>query len=112
MKAKVGTYKVELWNGDHYIFGNNYKSWMTHACELAMSRYDRVSKHQMFKRVWYSRTPFVDDGGLKYCSADTYHEVIKDVARTTGKKLKPFEDYKFELATAELVRLDKELKRW
>lgn len=111
-KAKRGTYQVEFFNGDKYIFGNNYKWWWYHAIELAMSRHRDVSTHQMFKSVQYSRTPFVDDGGLKYCAAEVYQEVIDDVAKATGKKLKPFADYEFVNAPLELAKLDKELERW
>lgn len=111
-KAKVGTYQVEFWNGSKYIFGNNYKWWWYHAIELAMDRHREVSRHQIFKSVQYSKTPFVDDGGLKYCSAEHYQQVIDEVAAKTGKDLKPFEDYIFENAPAELAKLDKELERW
>lgn len=112
MKAKKGTYLVEFWNGDKYIFGNNYKSWWYHAIELAMSRFREVSRHQIFKSVQYSRTPFVDDGGLKYCASNVYQEIINDVAAKTGKDLKPFEDYIFENAPVELAKLDRELEKW
>lgn len=112
--VKRGTYLVEFFNGDKYIFGNNYKWWWYHAIELAISRHrdKNVSDHQMFKAVQYSKEPFVDDGGLKYCSAEVYQEVIDDVAQSTGKTLKPFSEYVFENAPAELAKLDKEFAKW
>jgi len=112
MKAKRGTYLVEFCNGDKYIFGNNYKWWWHHAIEFARDRFYEVSKHQIAKSVQYSKTPFVDDGGLKYCSAGHYQEVIDEVATETGKILKPFAEYVFENAPVELAKLDKEIARW
>lgn len=111
-RSKVGTYLVEFWNGDKYVFGNNYKSWSQHAIELGVSRWNDISNHQMFREVQYSRTPFVDDGGLKYCAAEVYQSIIDDVAAKTGRDLKPFEDYKFERQPHELAKLDKELERY
>lgn len=112
MSAKKGTYLVEFWNGDKYVFGNNYKEWWRHAVELAMSRHRDVSDHQMFKSVQYSSTPFVDDGGLKYCSAEAYQEIVDDVSAKYEKPLKPFSEYEFTNAPAELAKLDKELANW
>ena len=110
--TKKGTFLVEYWNGDKYIFGNNYKEWYTHAIELGVGRWGDVSNHQMFREVQYSRTPFVDDGGLKYCAAEVYQEIIDEVAEKTGKALKPFAEYKFEVSPRDLAKLDKELERW
>lgn len=112
-RANKGTYMVEYWNGDKYIFGNNYKTWWTHALELALDRWrDDVSDHQMFRRVEYSRTPFVDDGGLKYCLSEHYQEVIDEVAEKTGEQLKPFSEYVFENRPRDLAKLDRELAKW
>lgn len=110
--VKRGTYLVEFCNGDKYVFGNNYKWWWYHAIELAMSRFREVSRHQIFKSVQYSKTTFVDDGGLKYCSADVYQEVIDDLSKATGKALKPFTEYEFESQPKELAKLDRELEKW
>lgn len=109
---KKGTYLVEFWNGNKYIFGNNYKYWWHHAIELAIERWRDVSNHQMFKSVQYSREPFVDDGGLKYCAAEHYQQVIDEVAQKSGQPLKPFSEYEFTNAPMELAKLDKELARW
>lgn len=111
-KAKRGTYLVEFWNGQKYVFGNNYKPWYTHAIELGLHKWRDVSRHQMFKSVQYSGTAFVDDGGLKYCGADIYQEVIDDVAKQSGETLKPFDQYVFENAPAELAKLDREFAKW
>lgn len=110
--AEKGTYLVEFWNGDKYIFGNNYKAWYVHAIELGLSRWREVSKHQMFKSVQYSKTPFVDDGGLKYCDAPHYQEVIDEVAAKNGRELLPFDKYVFENAPKELALLDKRFEKW
>lgn len=110
--AKKGTYLVELFNGEKYIVGNNYKPWYTHAIELATSRYRDVSRHQMFKSVQYSKTTFVDDGGLKYCLANNYQEVIDEVKEGAKRPLIDFTDYIFENSITDLVLLDKKLERW
>lgn len=112
--VKRGTYMVEFYNGDKYIFGNNYKWWWYHAIELAIPimRAKGISDHQMFKSVQYSNEKFVDDGGLKYCAADIYQEVIDDVAKATGKSLKPFSEYIFTNSPKDLHKLDTELAKW
>jgi hypothetical protein len=110
--AKKGTYLIEFWNGQKFIVGNNYKEWWRHAIELANDRYREVSNHQMFKSVEYSRVPFVDNGGLKYCAADHYQQLIDEVAAKYGKDLTPFKDYKFEKQAHELGKLDRELVKW
>lgn len=110
--AKKGTYLVEYWNGSKYVMGNNYKPWWTHAIELAMDRWRDVSDHQMFKSVHYSRTPFVDDGGLKYCAAEHYQQIIDEVAAKKGIELIPFADYKFVKQNHELDKVDRELVKW
>lgn len=112
MTAKKGTYLIEFWNGQKFIVGNNYKTWWIHAIELANDRYREVSNHQMFKSVHYSRVPFVDNGGLKYCAAEFYQEVIDEVEKKRGEAQLPFELYKFEKQNHELAKLDKELERW
>lgn len=109
---KKGTYLVEYWNGNKYVFGNNYKSWYQHAIELAIERWRDVPDHQMFKSVKYSRVRFVDDGGLKYCAAEHYQQIIDDVSAKYEKPLKPFSEYDFQYAPRELALLDKELARW
>lgn len=116
--AKKGTYLIEFWNGDKYIVGNNYKWWWTHAIETA--NYFRrtewkdthIENHQMFKQVSYSKTPFVDDGGLKFCAAEDYQQVIDEVAEKTKKKLSPFDEYIFSTSASELALLDKKWERW
>lgn len=109
---KRGTYLLELYNGDKYVFGNNYKWWYDHAVEMGIRKHREQYGTDMYKSVQYSETPFVDDGGLKWCDADHYQSVIDEVAAKEGKTLTPFSEYVFVDQPAELAKLKKELKRF
>ena len=116
--VKRGTYRITFWNGDKYIVGNNYKWWWVHAIETA--RYfertkwkdSNISDHQMFKMVEYSKTPFVDDGGLKFCEASDYQQLIDEVAERDKRQLPPYDQYAFATSNSELSLLDRKLERW
>ena len=110
--VKRGTYLLELYNGDKYVFGNNYKWWYDHAVEYGIRKHRDNYNTEMFKSVQYSETAFVDDGGLKWCAADVYQEVIDGLAAEESKTLTPFIDYVFVDQPAELAKLKKELKRF
>lgn len=103
------TYMVTFPGGNKVIFGSNYKPWYRHAAEYAAHRYPDSPKLTVARHVMMSSTPFVDDGGLKWCGAERYQEVIDDVAAKTGKKLKPFSDYKWQNVPTALARLDREI---
>lgn len=110
--VKRGTYLLELYNGEKYVFGNNYKWWYDHAVEMGIRKHRENYSTDLYKSVSYSDTPFVDDGGLKWCHADVYQEVIDDVAKKAGTQLKQFSEYVFIDQPAELAKLKKELKRF
>jgi len=115
MSKSKGTYLVEFANGDKYIFGNNYKDWWYHVIELQLTRERKnvdVTNRTPFKRVMYSDTPFVDDGGLKFCISTDYQQIIDEVAVKTETELKPFNEYQFAIDRDALVKLDKEWKRF
>lgn len=107
-----GTYKVTFFDGSQYIFGNNYKPWYTHVIEFALPKFRNISRHQIIKKVEYSKTTFVDDGGLKYCDVPHYQEVIDEVSIKEDKTLLPFSEYVFDVDNRELNTVDKKLERW
>ncbi len=111
MSGRHGTYMVTFAGGHKVIFGNNYKWWYVHATEYVRHRFKDYSPDTIARHVMYSAEPFVDDGGLKWCSKDSYQEVIDDVAAKTGETLKPLSDYTWVNDGDALARLDKELKQ-
>lgn len=107
--TKQGTFLIEFTDGSSIICGNNYKPWYTHAVEYMRLRVPRGAKKPVLKSVWYSRTPFVDDGGLKWCHADSYQELISEVGQKTHKILKPFKKYQWDISESDYMTLLKEL---
>lgn len=86
MAKRAGTYLVAFNDGSEIIFGNNYKPWWQHAIEYTYSKYGNRDKGWRYSdvadvvvTVAYSTEPFYDDGGLKWCAADAYQDLVDDL---------------------------------
>lgn len=113
MSTKRGTYLVEFSDGTVIVFGNNYKSWLTHAVEYAWYKYQDNRPHkELLVSVKFSDTPFVDDGGLKYATPKAYDKMIAEMNIEDGKRRLPFGAIDFYHSNADKKKLDKELKYW
>lgn len=116
---KYGTYLVELTNGKKFVCGNNYKPWWQHAYEHIFSNYKDPEHGWRYEdiagiveSVKYCSTTFCDDGGLKWCDAEHYQEVIDDVAKEKHMEFKPFTEYKWQTHYQDKAKLIKEMRKW
>lgn len=118
-KASRGTYRLTFSNGRQIVLGNNYKPWWQHSVEYIYRnygnsehgwRYDDIEK--IVPIVEHSNQLFCDDGGLKWCSWETYQQIIDKVI--IDMKLAPFKASRmiFEEDVDERAVLIKKLKEY
>lgn len=95
MSKERGTFLIEFIDGEKVIFGNNYKTWWQHAVEYIYYNCgdrEKIKEHGwryeyvagVVKSVKYSKQPFTDDGGLKWCNYEAYQDLINEVAKKYG----------------------------
>lgn len=114
-----GTFLIKFTDGEKVVFGNNYKPWWMHARELIYRvhgskehgwRYQDVA--DVVVSVQYSNQPFYDDGGLKWCSYETYQEVVDEVCKRDMLAHVKVEDIVFMDSPKHKGVLTKELKEY
>lgn len=122
MSKKNGTYMIDF-GDEQIVFGNNYKPWWQHAVEyIYYNRGDQESINEfgwqymyvsdVVKAVKYSNQQFYDDGGLKWCSLDTYQEVVDDVCKSDELVPIKVNDIVFRESPADQAVLTKKLRAY
>lgn len=115
---KFGTWVVTLTDGTEFVCGNNYKPWHLHATEYVLRKYGEKLKFKttdlvnMIQEVRFSGVPFVDDGGLKWASPESYQEVIDEEAKRLGQSFTPFNDIKFTNSYYDKRLLKQKIERY
>lgn len=102
------------------ICGNNYKFWWDHAREYIFNKYKNPKNGWNYEEikhleitVEYAENKFVDDGGLKWCGADNYQEVINEVFYEYKEEYVPnYATYQFNESKESTKYLIKKLKEY
>lgn len=109
MRAKDGTYRVTFKDGTVVITGNNYKAWWEHMTDYFYRVYRNRNGNDtnVVSSVEYSGVPFIDDGGLKWASPESYQEVIDDEAKKQHQTFTPLNEIKFVYSSRDTSNLKK-----